>query len=308
MKYKIKRILLVLALGCMYTLTAQQQAQYTQYMYMPSIINPAYAGMDNQAQISFSHRTQWTGIKGAPTTQVVTFSTPLRNRLGMGVNILRDEIGPANETNVSVDISYTIPFNDEGVQLSFGMKGGMQVLNVDFSKLIVRDPNDIGLKNNINSRISPNIGVGTFLYGERWYLGLSSPNLLATTHYNRTSVSVVNKAVHVYFIGGKSFDISDDIQCKPTFVVKAVGGAPTSIDLSANFLFKERFTVGTSYRYGTAISALANFKVNRNLSIGYAYDFDTSDINYFTGGSHEVVLRYYFNRATRGIKSPTWLY
>jgi type IX secretion system PorP/SprF family membrane protein len=287
---------------------AQQQAQFTQYMYTPLLINPAYAGMEDVMSISLLHRSQWVGVNGAPVTQVFALSTPLNERLGMGFSIIRDEIGPATESNISADISYILQLNDNDLNLSFGIKGGFQYLNVDFSKLTTHNPNDPSINENINARFSPNIGAGFYLYNSNWYLGLSSPNLLSTEHFNNTTVSKVSNATHFYLIGGRSFPINENIKFKPAFMLKGVSGSAVSLDISANFLFNNSITAGVSYRNQASISGLLNIKVTENLSIGYAYDHDTSDIRYFSGGSHEVILNWSFTRYIRGVNQPSWMY
>ena len=307
MKYTIKTLVLFFVFTLVgVKLVAQQQTQYTQYMYTPSLINPAYVGIDQVMKISALHRSQWVGVHGAPVTQTLMLSTPLGQKIGMGFNIVQDQIGPANETNASLDLSYSLQLNDAGLNLSFGMKGGVQLLNVDFTKLTTENPNDPSLNENINSRITPNIGAGMYVYNNDWYVGFSAPNLLSTKHYNRASVSTVTSATHFYLTGGMNFNVNENTKFKPAFLIKSATGAPTSIDFSLNFLFNNKFTTGLSYRYNASVSGLIDFKVSSSFSLGYAYDVNTSDIGYFSGGSHEVLLRYYFNRATRNVRKPTW--
>ncbi len=289
-------------------IAAQQIGQYTQYMYAHSLINPAYAGMDEVMNVNFMYRTQWVGVPGAPVTQVMAFTTPLGRRLGVGVSVIRDQLGPAVETNTALDISYLLDLNSNGLRLSFGMKGGIQLLDVDYSKLMTREPNDPALNENINSRITPSVGAGIFLFNEHWYLGFSSPNLLTTTHYNNATVSTVSSEAHFYLTGGMNFSMGETLKLKPAFLVKRAVGTPFVADVSLNFLFNNRFTTGVSYRYKTAFSGLVKFKVNAFLSLGYAYDFDTTAIGYFSQGSHEVLLTLSFNKLMSGVKQPSWLY
>jgi type IX secretion system PorP/SprF family membrane protein len=257
-------------------------------------------------KISILHRSQWVGVHGAPVSQTLMLSTPLGQKIGMGFNIVQEQIGPANETNASLDLAYGLQLNDAGLNLSFGMKGGVQLLTVDYTKLTTQNPNDPSLNENINSRITPNIGAGMYVYNNDWYVGFSAPNLLSTKHYNKASVSTVTSATHFYLTGGMNFNVNENTKFKPAFLIKSVTGAPTSIDFSLNFLFNNKFTSGFSYRYNASVSGLIDFKVNRSLSVGYAYDAPTSEIGYFSGGSHEVLLRYYFNRVRGHVRKPTW--
>jgi type IX secretion system PorP/SprF family membrane protein len=309
MKYTIKTLLqFFVFMLIVVKLSAQQQTQYTQYMYTPSLINPAYVGVDGVMKVSVLHREQWIGVKGAPISQTLMFSIPLGQKMGIGFNFVQDQIGPASETNVSLDLSYGLQLNDAGLKLNFGMKGGLQMLNVDFTKLNTQDPNDVELNNNINSRITPNIGAGIYVYNNRWFLGFSAPNLLSTKHYNKAKVSTVSSTTHLYLTGGMNFDLNEDIKLKPVFLITSVTGAPTAIDLSLNFLFNNKITTGVSYKYNASVSGLIDFKVNSSLSIGYAYDYSVSDLSYFSGGSHEVLLRYSFNRLEKNVSQPSWIF
>jgi type IX secretion system PorP/SprF family membrane protein len=287
-------------------LRAQQAVQYTQYMYTPSLINPAYVGLSDVLRVSLLHKSQWVGIPGAPGSQTLLVSSPLTKRVGIGFGITRDQIGPANETNASLDLSYLLQLNNSGLNLSFGMKGGVQLLNVDFTRLTTQNPNDNAL-NSINNRFTPNMGAGVYVYNTDWYVGFSSPNLLSTKHYNNEAVSVVSTVQQLYFMGGVNFNINSNLKFKPAFLVKSVKNAPLAIDMSLNFLFKDRFTTGISYRYNAAISGLMQVKLNKSFSIGYAYDYDTTDISYFSGGSHEVILIFDFYELI-GAKKPSWIY
>ena len=274
----------------------------------PSFINPAYVGVDGIMKVTFMHRSQWIGVAGAPVTQTLLFSAPLGQHVGFGFGITRDQIGPANETNVSADVSYTLHLNNNGLDFSFGIKGGLQLLNVDYTKLIIQNPNDPSIFHNINSRITPNIGAGMYLFNQDWYVGLSMPNLLSTKHYNEKKVSLVSRAVHFYLLGGINFYLNDNLKMKPTFLLKNTSTSPLTIDLSLNFLFHNRFTTGVSYRQKASVSGLVDFKVSTSISIGYSYDYDTSDIGNFSGGSHEVLVRYYFNEVINNVSEPDWLF
>ena len=306
-KGSMKNIIFIVFLLLTIGLRAQQSVQYTQYMYTPSLINPAYTGLNGELQVSLLHRSQWVGVPGAPSSQTLLVTSPLTSRVGIGFGIVRDQIGPANETNASLDISYFLQLNDDDLKLSFGMKGGVQLLNVDFSKLTTKSPEDQALEN-INARFTPNIGAGVYLYNTDWYFGFSSPNLLSTKHYNDNAVSVVSSAQQMYFIGGVNFNINDSVKFKPAFLIKSVKDAPLALDLSLNFLFNDKFTTGISYRYNAAISGLVKARISRSFSMGYAYDLDTTDISSFSGGSHEVILIFDFIELLSTVGQPSWVY
>jgi type IX secretion system PorP/SprF family membrane protein len=272
--------------------SAQQEPQYTQYMYNPSVINPAYAGSLGYGSLFSLYRTQWIGLEGAPKTLNMSYHQPLEStNLGLGGNIVHDEIGPSTTTNFSVDVSYTINFENDS-RLAFGIKAGGELLNIDYTKLNHYNPSDVSFRKNINSQFSPNIGAGLFYYNANSYLGLSVPMLLQTKRYDEFAYSDANRRQHFYLMGGKVFDLSYNVKFKPAFVAKMVAGAPLQVDLTGNFLINEKFTVGVAYRWSAALSALVGFKVNDRISIGYGYDRETTRLSNFNSGSHELFLQF----------------
>lgn len=281
---------------------AQQDPHYTQYMYNTMTVNPGYAGTGGDFTVTGLYRTQWVGIDGAPKTMTLGVESQLGERVGIGVNVLQDELGPSNEVYFDGNFSYTIPVGYE-TNLSFGLKGGVRFLDVDFTKASAQQQNDPNLVN-IDSKLLPTFGGGLYLHHDtKWYVGLSVPNILNTEHYDELEQAVVSERLHFFLIGGLIFNLNDDLKFKPAFMAKAVTGAPLALDLSANFLLKEKLTLGLAYRWSTSVSALAGFQISPEVFIGYAYDYARSPLNEFTSGSHEIMLR--FNVLQPGkIKSP----
>ncbi|WP_421150937.1 type IX secretion system membrane protein PorP/SprF [Seonamhaeicola sp. NFXS20] len=292
-KHKTYNMFMFLLLSYMLlttTLQAQQESQFTQYMYNTVSINPAYAGNRGSLSLLGLYRNQWVGLEGAPETMNFTVHSPIGVRgVGLGMGFTSDKIGPSSESIVSADFSYTIEFSEK-TQLSFGIKGGISLIDINPNRLLIYNPNDYDLE--FNSSSSPIIGVGFFLHSEDWYLGVSSPNLLETEYYDDIQVSTASEKSHLYFTGGYVFTMSPIIKLKPALMVKAVTGAPLAIDVSANMLFYERLTLGLAYRVDAAVSALAGFQLNDNIMIGYAYDYDTTELGNYNNGSHEIFLRF----------------
>lgn len=271
---------------------AQQDAQYTHYMFNTININPAYAGSRGAVSIFGLHRTQWVGLEGAPTTNAFSINAPITNsRLGVGLSFVNDKIGPADENAISVDVSYTVP-TSEKYKLSFGIKGTAHLFNVDFTKLRRYNITDPRFQNNIDNEFSPNVGAGVYFHSDRLYLGLSVPNFLETKHFDDNSSSSASEKMHYYFIGGYVFDLSSDIKFKPAFLAKAVQGAPLQLDVSGNVLFNEKFSLGVAWRWDAAVSAMVGFQITRGMFIGYAYDMETTRLANYNSGSHEVFLRF----------------
>ncbi len=270
----------------------QQEPQYTQYMYNPTVINPAYAGSKGNTSIYGLYRTQWVGLDGAPKTANISMNKPIEgSKLGYGVSVVSDKIGVSDETQIAVDLAYTL-FLQNDSRLAFGLKASGNFLNIDYSKLNQYNPGEQVLQNNITNQFSPNVGVGLYYYNKKGYLGASVPMLLNTEKYDDINKTQVNQRYHVYLMGGKVYDLSYNLKFKPAFVSKIVAGAPLQLDLSTNFMFNEKFVIGAAYRWSASVSMLAGFQLSDNLFIGYGYDTETTRLSNYNSGSHEIFLQF----------------
>ncbi len=270
---------------------AQQNAQFTQYMYNTINVNPAYAGSRGAMSIFALHRTQWVGLDGAPTTNAVSINTPFNSsRLGLGVSIINDKIGPTHDNTISTDLSYTIP-TSENTKLSFGVKASVNLFDLNASRLNPDQPNDPKLYG-YNNTISPNIGAGIYLHSDKAYVGLSIPNFIESNRYDDNDTKVYKEKMNYYLIAGYVMDLSYNLKFKPALLTKMVQGAPLQVDISGNFLFNDKFTFGLAYRWSASASAMAGFQVSDALFIGYGYDLETTKLDNYNSGSHEVFLRY----------------
>jgi type IX secretion system PorP/SprF family membrane protein len=269
---------------------SQQDAQFTQYMYNTININPAYAGSRGALSVFALHRTQWVGLDGAPVTNAVSVNTPFNNsRLGLGVSIINDKIGPTDENTISADLSYTIP-TSETVKISFGIKATANLFNLDVSRLNPVD-SDPSLQN-FNNKFSPNIGAGVYLHSDKAYVGLSIPNFIESNRYDDNEVAIFKEKINYYLIAGYILDINNAIKFKPALMTKMIKGAPLQVDVSGNFMFYEKFVLGVAYRWSAAVTAMAGFQISDAIYVGYAYDFETTRLNNYNSGSHEIFLRY----------------
>ncbi|MBW3518361.1 type IX secretion system membrane protein PorP/SprF [Flavobacterium sp. NKUCC04_CG] len=284
---------------------AQQDSQYTHYMYNTINVNPAYAGSRGAMSIFGLHREQWVGLDGAPKTNSFSINTPINNsKLGIGLSFVNDQIGVMKDNTISVDVSYTIDLGSREDKLSFGLKGSVNLLDVRYSELKVYNPGDVMFSQDISGQVSPNVGAGIYYHNDRSYLGLSVPNFLETERYDDNMYATMQQKMHFYLIGGHVFDLNPNLKFKPAFMLKAVQGAPLQADISANFLFIEKFTLGGAYRYDAAWSVLAGFQVTDGLMIGYSYDGETTKLAHYNSGSHEVFLRFELFNKYKRIVSP----
>lgn len=299
----MKRKLIFLALVIINSIQAQQEPQYSQYMYNTISVNPAYAGTRNVLNVLALHRQQWNGFDGAPITSTFSINTPIpETNLGIGISAISDRIGPTEQTTVSGDISYTVRLSEK-TNLSFGAKGSASFFSFDQYKVTPFQANDPKWKS-LSSKLAPNFGVGVYLHTDKYYLGLSVPNLMESNFYNDNEIAINSQRMNYYFIGGYVFDVSNWIKFKPAVVSKIVAGAPLQLDISANALFINKFVLGAAYRWDAALSALAGFQINDALFVGYSYDFDTTNLSRYNNGSHEVFIRYEFIYKKNKLVSP----
>lgn len=305
----MKKVIVLFILGLLYFTesSAQQDPQYTQYMYNMNVVNPAYSGSRGTLSLGLLGRTQWTSIDGAPKTFTFNAHAPLGRKVGVGISVIADEIGPAKEQNIYADFSYTLTVSETG-KLAFGLKGGVTLLDVNLLDIVLPQTNSSGddlFNENINDAF-PNFGAGVYYYTGKFYAGFSVPNILKSTHLDKDNINTkAAEEVHYFLTSGYVFDLSSTLKFKPSLMLKGVTGAPLSIDVNANFLLYDRFELGASYRVDDAVSVLFNFGVTPDFRIGYAYDYTISDYsNSVTGGSHEIILLYDIDFSKKNLKSP----
>lgn len=277
-------------------LTAQREPQYTQYIYNIGSFNPAYVGSVESFDFSALYRAQWIDIPGAPTTLRFGANIPLANeKMGIGFNVVSDQIGPSSQTFLDVAYSYQVNLS-ENSWLSFGIDAGGSFLDVDFSEGNFQNPSEPVLGGSNFNQFFPILGGGLFAYSGNWYTGISTPNFLALGIYDEELETVIDNAFQLDFIAGYVFDISDNTKFKPAALLNYINEGPLTVNLSANFLFLDAFSLGGSYRLDNAISGLAGFQISNTIFLGYSYDSNTNGLGGFTNGSHEAILKFYPGR------------
>ncbi|OMQ12059.1 type IX secretion system membrane protein PorP/SprF [[Flexibacter] sp. ATCC 35103] len=284
---------------------AQQDAQFTQYMYNTININPAYAGSRGALSVFGLYRTQWVGLDGAPETSSFSVNTPINNsNIGIGVSLINDKIGPTNENNFSVDLSYTIQTSPD-FKLSFGIKGTANLFNLDINKLNPENQGDPQFQD-LDNKFSPNVGAGVYWHSNKAYMGLSVPNFIETNRYDDNDIAIFKDKINYYLMAGYVFDLDklEYIKFKPAVLTKIVEGAPLQVDVSANFMFIEKFVVGVAYRWSASVSAMVGFQITDGLYLGYGYDRETTNLNNYNSGSHEIFLRYEFIKNNGKLTTP----
>ena len=292
-------LLLLLAISAQ----GQQDPQYTQYMYNMNVMNPAYAGSKEHLSLGLLYRTQWTGLDGAPKTGTFFGHMPVSDKIGVGLSVIADEIGPVEETNAYADVSYTLRLEGEH-RLAFGIKAGATFHDLGLGGVDLIDPGDPYFTN--TSGVTPNVGAGVFYYTDKYYLAFSVPNILSSVKLDAEGTEYGTEASHYFLTGGYVFQVSPNTKLKPSFLVKSAFTAPTSFDVNLNALFFEKFEIGASYRLDDSFSGLVNFAITPNIRVGYSYDNVTSDIKRYAPASHEFMLLFDLNFAKKISRSPRY--
>jgi type IX secretion system PorP/SprF family membrane protein len=292
-------------------LWAQQDAQYTQYMYNMSVINPGYT-TDNFGVLTLGglHRSQWSGVVGAPYSSNLFAHIPLNNNIEVGASIINDNIGDVvKENNLFFDVAYKLNLEELGT-ISFGIKTGFTLFDVNFNGFSLESGDvftDPDFETNINKTFF-NFGTGVYYNTENYYVGFSIPNILNSKHLDRNNGKYQGtENAHVYVTGGYVFDLNDQFKIKPAFMMKSVKGSPIALDITANVLYNNKVEFGLGYRIEDALSGMVNFSVTPEFRIGYAYDHTISNLGPFSTGSHEIILLYnlFISNLNKGFeKSP----
>lgn len=298
MKKDIRHIIFTIALLAGITAHAQQDPQFTHYMYNMSVINPAYA-TDNPGTINAGglYRTQWVGAVGAPKTVTAFVHSPIWKRIEAGVSVVSDEIGDVvKENNFYADIAYVIPVSEKN-KLSFGIKGGATFFDADFNGFQYSDTDpDPAFANNIH-RVFPNVGVGTYFFSDQYYVGFSVPNLLRTKHLEHgDAISTIGvEEIHYFVTAGYVFNIGQNVKLKPAVMAKGAKGVPMAFDITANILIYNKFELGAAYRIDDSVSGLAGFYITPDLRLGYSYDYTLTNLGSYNSGTHEIFLLWDLN-------------
>jgi len=286
----VKNYLYILIFLLVGNLFAQQEPQYSQYMYNMNVINPAY--VINEPGVIYMgalYRQQWNGIEGGPKTANIFSNIPINDKIELSFNFINDQIGDVQQENVlNGDFAYILPISRE-TKIAFGIKAGISNLALDFSNTNVGT--DPSFQNTSSTFF--NAGAGVFLFNEKFYVGLSAPNL-TPQNLSVNNNNLYEQKTHFYATGGYVFDVNRNLKLKPSTIIKQAAGAPLTFDASLNARLYDKFEVGASYRFQENMAFMAAVNVAYNLRIGYAYDYNASLLRSFDNGTHEVILLYNF--------------
>ena len=300
-------VIILFTILCASQVNAQQDPQYTQYMYNMNIINPAYTGSTEGLAVGALYRSQWVGLDGGPETFTFNIHSPVGKRVGLGLSVISDQIGPVKETNAYVDFSYTIPVGTM-TKLAFGVKGGFTFhdIGIGESQITLIDQGDPFFASAINET-TPNIGAGAYFYKpSKYYISVSIPNILNGVHLDANGTKIGSESEHFFAAAGYVFDLSENFKLKPHTLIKYAFDAPVSYDINANVFMFDVVEVGVGYRLEDSFSGMINFQVSNNMRIGYAYDAIRSDLDIVTNSSHEIFINFDLNFTKKVSRSPRY--
>lgn len=274
------------------SLSAQQDTNNSFYRYNMNLINPAFAGANNETNVAVNIRSQWSGIEGAPETQSFIFDKPVGSNVGLGLSIINDKTFIENQTFIAVDFSYRLKIS-ESSDLYFGLKGGFNSYDANTDGLLTyglqQDPSLM----NISGQFNPNIGAGLYLRHENYFISLSIPKILTPDRLEQNDdlVRLGMDKSHMYLSGGFNILLSENLILKPTTLLRYVASAPFSVDLTTLLEINNAFEIGGSYRLDESFAVLSVFQIQNWIEIGYAYEMPINqDIKGFEKGSHEIMF------------------
>jgi type IX secretion system PorP/SprF family membrane protein len=298
-----KIIFILTALITSIGVKAQQDAQFTQHFDNALFVNPAYAGSKDLLNITSIHREQWVGFEGRPRSTTLSIHSPLKYRsIGVGLTMVADEVGPVKQNMIYGDFSYTLQFKKKR-KLVFGLKGGVNLINIGKTSLNTIVDSDPKLLLNIRNNVNPNFGTGVYYHTPKFFMGLSSPKLIEQS-YDGSATNMERR--HYFFITGGVFKLNQDWKMRPYVQAKYALGSPLSLDLSTAFIYNEKIWIGVMYRSEAAFGTFVQIQLTDQFKIGLASEFGTQAIRKYNSGTFEVMASYDFVFRKEGIRSPRY--
>lgn len=300
---------------------SQQLPQFSQYIFNGLHINPGYAGYKNEGYVQTTYRSQWVNFPGAPRTLSLTADLSANEgSMGFGISYVRDKIGLTESNLGMLTYSYRINTGDRG-RLSLGISGGISEYAFDPSDIITVNPDDPTLPASRVAATAPNMNTGIFYHNDGFYAGISAYNMIGRKALLREDVAIAFHDLHYYLTFGGMIYLSDNVQLKPSVLVKHVKGAPTSYDLNAMFLFMDKVWLGGSFRSNVrvfedqlqenlskrnAAALVMEYFITPGMRLGYAYDYNLNALNSYRNESHEISLGVYLRSKREIVNNPRW--
>lgn len=292
----MKRIFTTIAvLSIVYVASAQQDPQWSQNMFNKLAVNPGYAGSNNGICGVLLGRNQWTGFTGKPQTGLLSVEGTIEKiRGGAGLTVMYDKLGV--QSNLSAKLAYAYRMNVGSGNLGIGVDVGYSSQQFDGTQLTPVTANDPNIPTSKESAGALDVGFGVYYNTDKLYFGIAATHLaggkldLAGATYNI--------ARHYYAQAGYDYEINPTFTLRPSIFIKT-DAASTQLDVNVNLLYKQTVWGGVSYRLDDAVVAMAGVQFN-NFRVGYSYDINTSALNAYNSGTHEIMLGYCFKLDNTG--------
>lgn len=309
MKHLLKTVIFSFLAITVFKLAAQQDPQYNMYMFNPLSVNPAYAGSRDAMSVALINRSQWVGFKGAPQTQNFAIHSPLaKNKMGLGLQVLNDQIGPKNTLSISMDYAYRIKLGKGS--LGFGLRGSIYNYKFNWNDISHKDELEPTAGQGNESYMAPSFDFGVYYSDNKGYVGLEATHLtqdkLGVLSDNINLSNTINQQMHFTFIAGRAFKLHKNLVFKPSILSKAAVDAPLLLDINASVFMYERLWLGLSYRKSYGMSLLTEYYLTKEIRVGYSYDYPFNLLRSGTGGSHEIFLGFDLNIFNSKVISPRY--
>jgi len=273
---------------------AQQLPQFSLRMFDKMVINPAAAGTQSFNQILLHHRSQWIGFEGAPITDAISFDGKYFNNMGLGAYIVNDITGPTHRFAINLAYDYQFKLNDE-YTLSVGLSGLIMQYGINGNKINLHTNNDALIEENISDMVwKPDFNFGTYLYSEKFYIGISALQLLQSKMNVFENLNAQIPLSRTYYvISGYKIDLSDNWQIEPSILFNTTFNSPVQIGINTLATYKKMFYGGISYRYNDAVVVMLGAKIKNKVRVYYSYDIISSKFRtYNSKGSHEIIITF----------------
>lgn len=296
----------------------QQRPQYSQYMINNYLLNPAITGIEDYTDVKIGTRQQWVGLEGAPVTYYVSAHTPInkqattvrgksitqtrtirQNRFvqpyahhGVGIMAISDKTGPLRRTNVNLTYAYHLPLT-RGITMSLGANAGILRNSFNSSEATYTNPADPVINSGYINHNYFDLGLGTWIYSDKFFIGFSGAQLLKGKRELNPSEAMGDNGIqqkHYFATGGYKFNVSPEVTLIPSVMVKMADPSPTSVDFNLKATYADRLWVGGSYRNEDAFAVMAGVNISYIMDLSYSYDSNTSNLRVSNSGTHEVVL------------------
>ena len=316
----MKKIFTILALSLPVAAFSQDYPHYSMFMYNKLVYNPGYAGSRNVLSINGAYRNQWSGIDGAPQDINLSIDAPIGkayseafHHVALGLAVNKETQGPITNTGINAYYAYRIKM-DKSV-LSLGLQAGVNLYSARYSELNAMDANDELLANDVKNSILPNFGAGAFWSSNRFYIGLSVPNILQNYYDKKQPTYLDGKKAQQtrgYFLsGGYTFPVSEHIALQPQCIIRYTGNGtyklPVNADINLSAIIYQRVMIGATYRTDNSLEGIVHLQVARKFNIGYSYDYSMSDLGRYAKGAHEISIGFDFIRDLKDYADPRFI-